>query len=119
MRTLFKNLGEMFVQVSQDKAVLLHEIEKLYKEKSEKELEGTDGFLKFVSDSRDWAFQYIEEVQKALSEFDEKIIPILEWEKTYGTVNGNNPHLEHMKEISEAYNKLKKVLPQETETPNN
>lgn len=35
-------------------------------------IENNDGFLKFVSDSRDWAFQYIEEVQTVLADIVNK-----------------------------------------------
>ena len=31
-----------------------------------KKLEETDGFVKFVSESRNWAFQYIEDVQNTI-----------------------------------------------------
>ena len=27
----------------------------------------TDGFIKFISDSRDWAFSYVEEVQASIT----------------------------------------------------
>jgi hypothetical protein len=36
--------------------------------RSEKALETNDDFIKFVSDSRDWAFNYIEDVQQAIQE---------------------------------------------------
>jgi hypothetical protein len=87
--------------------------------KDVKTLEQTEGFLKFVSDSRDWAFEYIEEVQSALEEFDAKVYPILEWSKTYGIVNGDNAHTEALENISLAYEQLKKVMPENNQTPNN
>jgi hypothetical protein len=96
--------------------------EKLSKEMSRKEendLQQTEGFLKFISDSRDWAFQYIEEVQEALKNFDLEMDPIIEWSKTYGIVNGDNAHTEALDKISLAYGKLKSVLPEENKTPNN
>jgi predicted membrane protein len=39
--------------------------------KETKRVEQTDGFLKFVSESRDWAFQYIESVQDSIKSLDE------------------------------------------------
>jgi hypothetical protein len=84
-----------------------------------KSLEQTEGFLKFISDSRDWAFGYIEEVQQALQDFALEIEPTIEWSKTYGIVNGDNAHTEALEKISLAYDKLKSVLPEENETPNN
>ncbi len=79
----------------------------------------SDGFLKFISDSRDWAFAYIEEVQKALAEFDEEVGPQLQWAMTYGNLAGPTVHSNTIKIISEAYDKLKSVLPENNETPNN
>lgn len=84
-----------------------------------KSLEQTEGFLKFISDSRDWAFGYIEEAQQALQDFALEMEPIIEWSKTYGIVNGDNAHTEALEKISLAYDKLKSVLPEENETPNN
>jgi hypothetical protein len=34
---------------------------------SNKNVENTEGFLKFVTQSRDWAFEYIENVQNSIS----------------------------------------------------
>ena len=91
----------------------------LQKEIEQITLKESDGFVKFLSQSRDWAFQYIEEVQTALSEFDEIVKPSLEWYNTFGLVVGESAHTDVLKRISEAYDKLKLVLPENTETPNN
>ena len=87
--------------------------------KSVRELSESDGFVKFISQSRDWAFDYIEEVQKVLAEFDEEVGPQLQWANTYGSVTGETVHTNTIKVISEAYDKLKSVLPKNNETPNN
>lgn len=118
-RVLFKAISDMHLQTLADKALLEKKISELYQDIENQKLANSTGFIKFLSDSRDWAFQYIEEVQESLSEFDKEIVPILEWESTFGLVNGTNPHSDNMKRISEAYDKLKTVLPKETETPNN
>lgn len=94
-------------------------IQELEKQIEQLNLKDTDGFVKFISQSRDWAFEYIEEVQKALAEFDEVVAPQLEWATTYGTLAGESVHTETINKISEAYGKLKTVLPKNTETPNN
>jgi hypothetical protein len=119
LRNLWMSLSDMYLQAMTDKYLLEQKIKELYQDIENSKLEQTDGFLKFVSDSRDWAFQYIEEVQSALSEFDKAVRPQLEWATTYGMVNGENAHTETLEKISEAYAKLKEVLPKETETPNN
>lgn len=112
LRSKKKLLAEELLQQTLDKMALLQHIEKLTAEASSKDIEQTDGFLKFVSDSRDWAFEYIETVQTALDDFDKKVSPILEYYSTYGTAL-DGLHNEITKDISEAYTELKKVLPQD------
>jgi hypothetical protein len=109
----------LYIQSEMDKHMLGQKIEELQKELSSKELSETDGFIKFISQSRDWAFEYIEQVQKVLEEFDKEVAPQLEWANTYGRLGGETVHTNTVKVISEAYDKLKSVLPENTETPNN
>jgi hypothetical protein len=118
-RTLFKALSELYMQELADRMLLQKKVEELYQDIENAKLEQTDGFLKFVSESRDWAFQYIEEVQAALSEFDKDVTPTIEWANTFGQVLGETAHTNALKRISEAYDKLKEVLPKENQTPNN
>jgi uncharacterized membrane-anchored protein YhcB (DUF1043 family) len=118
-RIAFQNLANEYLQKLSDNDLLLKEINKLNQQINNKELEGSDGFLKFVSDSRDWAFEYIEEVQKALTEFDNEVAHHFQWAKTYGIVVNGGTHGKVLDEVSVAYDKLKAVLPENTETPNN
>jgi hypothetical protein len=112
LRAKRKLLATELMQQTLDKMALLQHIEKLSAEAQSKDIEQTDGFLKFVSDSRDWAFQYIETVQEALEAFDKRVTPTLEYYSTYGTaVEGLHTGL--TKELVEAYADLKKVLPQD------
>ena len=94
-------------------------IQELERQIEQLNLKESDGFVKFLSSSRDWAFEYIEEVQKALVEFDEEVAPQLEWANNFGRLAGETVHTDTIKTISEAYDKLKSVLPKNTETPNN
>lgn len=57
-------------QLSLDKAIIMGELAKILDKQDNKAIEETEGFLKFVSDSRDWAFTYIEDVQQALMVYD-------------------------------------------------
>ena len=109
----------LYIQSEMHKYMLGQKLEELQKELSTKELSETDGFVKFISQSRDWAFEYIEEVQKALTEFDEVVDPALGWAMKFGVLNGETANVKILREISEAYDKLKSVLPENTETPNN
>jgi hypothetical protein len=60
------NLGKEAEKSIIEYFILAKKYEELFKKNEEKGIEQTDGFLKFVSESRDWAFGYIEEVQKAI-----------------------------------------------------
>lgn len=82
-------------QLAADKIVLLLQLEKMAETTNTKSLEETQGFIKFLSDSRDWAFQYIEDVQTALKEYDEAL-------------NSNNA-----KRINDSYKKLIDMLPED------
>jgi hypothetical protein len=118
-RIAFQNLGNEYLQKLSDNQLLINEINRLNQQINNKELEQSDGFLKFLSDSRDWAFEYIEQVQLALADFDETMEPAMEWFNKYGLILGETAHTDVLKRISEAYDKLKSVLPENTETPNN
>lgn len=52
------------------------ELENSLKKSDHKKIEETEGFLKFISESRDWAFQYIERVQIAIKNFQNIFHPI-------------------------------------------
>jgi hypothetical protein len=73
-----------------------------------------EDFLKFVSDSREWAFEYIEEVQLALIDFKSKVASEIEHFDKFGdTLSIQRPDYESMKKISKAYKELIIVLPEE------
>ena len=73
----------------------------------------SDAFLKFVSDSRDWAYQYIDEVQEGLNKFITDIQPEIAYFDEYGEVGSAYPHYHSMKKISGAYKELKNLLPED------
>lgn len=61
---------ELFVKAAQaevDKVTVYEQAQEIFKAEYEKS-NTNDGFLKFMSTSRDWAFEYIEAVQKDLYE---------------------------------------------------
>ena len=72
-----------------------------------------ENFIKFLSDSRDWAYEYIEDVQKALVLFVSEIEPEIAYFDEYGLVGDAYPHYHSMKKISAEYKELKKLLPSE------
>jgi hypothetical protein len=74
-----------------------------------------ENFIKFLSDSRDWAYLYIEDVQKGLTKFVNEIEPEIAYFDEYGLVGEAYPHYHSMKKISKEYQELKKLLPTEEE----
>jgi len=77
--------------------------------------QSNEDFLKFVSDSRDWAYQYIEEVQAGLSSFINEVGPQIDYYREYGSsVEGMlAPHDFALKKISSEFEKLKTLLPED------
>ena len=75
-----------------------------------------ENFIKFLSDSRDWAYQYIEDVQAGLNSFIGEVAPEINYFKEYGDTMAMAPNYFSMKKISEEYEKLKMLLPEEEES---
>ena len=71
-----------------------------------------ESFLNFVSESRDWAFEYIENVQAALNKFVAETDPSIEYFEKYGDVVAG-PNNELLKKISVSYKELKNILPKD------
>jgi hypothetical protein len=89
-------------------------LKNLKEDKSDQQIH-QENFLKFLSDSRDWAFNYIEEVQSGLNKFVNDIEPEINYFKEYGDLISMEPNYNSLKKISQAYEELKKLLPKEEE----
>ena len=75
-----------------------------------------ENFVKFLSDSRDWAFKYIEDVQAGLAEFIDSVDSDIDYFDQFGDViSTTRPDYWAIKRISEGYKKLKKLLPEDKE----
>ena len=81
------------------------------KELESKKDPSSEAFLKFVSDSRDWAYQYIDEVQSSLDKFITDVEPEILYFDTYGDLMSAEPNYNSMKKISASVKELKKLLP--------
>ena len=99
------------LQIAIDRNIFAERLLEEINSSETKSVENTDGFLKFVSQSRDWAFDYIEDVQKAIAIFINQIEPEIEYFDEYGVVGDAYPHYPSMKKISDAYKELKKLIP--------
>jgi hypothetical protein len=77
--------------------------------------QANEDFLKFISDSRDWAYQYIEEVQAGLKTFIDEVGPQIDYYDHYGAaIDGMvAPHDFALKKISSEFKELKKLLPED------
>jgi hypothetical protein len=73
-----------------------------------------ENFIKFLSESRDWAYEYIEDVQNSLENFINSVDSDINHFDIYGdTISMARPDYNAMKNISCEYKKLKKLLPKE------
>jgi hypothetical protein len=112
----FNKLRSKYQQLFIDMMIL----EKLVNESEESKIKNDESvhkenFIKFLSDSRDWAYKYIEDVQDGLSNFIITIEPEIKYFKEFGKVLGETaPNYYSMKKITEEYEKLKTLLPKET-----
>ena len=89
-------------------------IKNLKEDKTDQQIH-QENFLKFLSDSRDWAFNYIEEVQSGLNKFVSDIEPEINYFREYGDLMAMQPNYYSLKKITEAYEELKNLLPKEEE----
>ena len=71
-----------------------------------------EAFLKFVSDSRDWAYEYIENVQASLTKFVSDAGPAIDYWDEYGSAM-STPLDQGMGKISKAYKELIALLPED------
>lgn len=108
-----KKLALQNVQEVLNKNIIAEKLLKEIEKNSKVELEKSDGFLKFISESRDWAFKYIEDVQAELLSFKEAIEPKLDYANKYIRLSGETPAMSTIDEISVAYEKLKRIMPEE------
>jgi hypothetical protein len=96
-----------------DKTIISEKLSELSDKKNKLSDPSSEAFLKFVSDSRDWAYQYIDDVQKSLDKFITDVEPSILYFDTYGDLMGAEPNYNSMKKISGAYKELKKLLPED------
>jgi hypothetical protein len=101
-----KRLVSLLAQEAIDKVSVIRQLQDLQDKKENKPIEQTEGFLRFVSESRDWAFQYIEQVQEEIKEFESVATPI---------IYKDNVVSKEYEQLAVAYEKLLKQLPEATE----
>jgi hypothetical protein len=109
IKTKIKNveLLEKFLESTIEKALIAERLEsELLKNKNNSVPE--EGFVNFLSQSRDWAFEYIELVQSKIKDFESEVLPIID--------NLDKNNIEDFKlstiKIAESSKKLIKLLPE-------
>jgi hypothetical protein len=107
-KLLTKNLAGKVIQLTIDNKIILDNIQD---KPFENNIEQTEGFVTFLSESREWAFEYIENVQSGLNKFVEQAGPRLEYFDKYGRVIPS-PHNDGLEDILTAYRELQKLLPE-------
>jgi hypothetical protein len=109
-------LAAELLQATIDQNILLTQFAEELKKKEELSVEKTDGFLKFISESRDLAFDYIEKIQESLIKFRDEVGPEIDYVLTYGTATGDSLQTKSFIKIEKAYVKLMNAaLPSEQE----
>lgn len=102
-----------FLKLSLHAAALEQSVKSVLENTSEP-IESSEGFLRFISESRDWAFQYIESVQQAIKQFSKEVDPAINYFDKFGDVISNQrPDYQSMQTISKAYKELMTMLPEE------
>ena len=71
-----------------------------------------ENFIKFLSDSRDWAYEYIETVQAGLNVFVDDVEPLIDYFDTYGDAGPIGPNYDALKKISVSFKELQTLLPE-------
>jgi hypothetical protein len=110
LRLKARGLAKDVVQGFLDHAAMSNKLEEALKNNDEHKIEQTEGFLKFVSESRDWAFQYIERVQISIKNFQDVFHPMA---KEYYENKEKPFSQERFGTLFEAYKKLIEELPDE------
>ena len=98
-----KRLAAHYLQAALERDLFREKIAEYVAQKESKKIEHTEGFIRFVSQSRDWAFQYIEDVQKSLAEL-----------KDYFDKNGLNLNVEQAEEMAKRIEDALSHLPEDS-----
>jgi hypothetical protein len=99
-----KKLKVELIQSNLNFMTVVEKFVKLSEQTDGKSIEQTDGFVKFISESRDWAFDYIENVQSAIEDY--RVIADV-------TPVSKDITVEQAKELSRTYDNLMSFLPEE------
>ena len=100
LRKTNKDLQSKIRQADVDKVIIAEKLQKTLSEISSTNIEDKDGFIRFLSQSREWAFDYIERVQTAIQILNLAMVSFKE------------------EEIQKAYQGLMEFMPEEEKNNN-
>jgi hypothetical protein len=110
VKSINSKLMEEILQAYIDRNIVAEQLSLALLEKDKKSLEQSDEFLTFISQSRDWAFEYIEVTQKKVYNFIKNVGPTIEYLEEYA------PPLileDQRLLIVEGYKDIKSILPED------
>ena len=72
-----------------------------------------ENFIKFLSDSRDWSFSYIEDVQVKINKMITDLKSDVEYFEKFGILYDGHPSYEMITNFVKSYKELQDLLPKE------
>ena len=106
-------LLEKYLASEIEKSIFSTKLSEITLQSETKKIEESEGFLKFISESRDWAFKYIEDVQDTIGGFDLSVSESIEY--LYNNRNNfpDDRSSAAIVVVYEEYKKLKNILPED------
>jgi hypothetical protein len=102
---------QMQIDTTTTNAFLLDKLKDKDKEESVK-TDVQEGFINFLNQSRESAFEYIESVQNTLGNVLTDLSPIVEFHEKYGAIFDTDTR-NQMQVVSNSFRELKKLIPEE------
>jgi len=104
---------QMQIDTTTTNAFLLDKLKDRDKEESVK-TDVQEGFINFLNQSRESAFEYIETVQSTLGNVVTNLSPIVEFHDKYGAIFDTDTR-DQMQVVSKSFHELKKLIPEEVD----
>jgi hypothetical protein len=104
---------QMQLDATTTNAFLLDKLKDKDKEDSVK-TDVQEGFINFLNQSRESAFEYIENVQSTLGNVVTDLSPIVEFHDKYGAIFDTDTR-NQMQVVSNSFRELKKLIPEEVD----
>lgn len=115
LKIKYRKILSELVQSRIDKNIYLDFYEKnMIKSKEIKDFDtdSQDAFIKFLSNSRDWAFSYIEDTQRVISDVLSKTNKTIQYHKEFNSME-IEPYKTQLDTLTGAIEELKTLLPKE------